>query len=74
MTEVRSHKFSTLKEDLAFLIDRFTSNGLNQIIVIEFPSDTTCSVVRVLVPGVELWATGQKRLGPRAVAYWRSHA
>lgn len=74
MTEILSHKFSTLKEDLAFLIDRFTSNGLNQIIVIEFPSDTTCSVVRVLVPGVELWATGQKRLGPRAVAYWRSHA
>lgn len=75
MTDLPSHKFRTIKEDLAFLIGRFTSNGLNQIIVIEFPSESTaCSVVRVVVPGVEFWATGQKRLGPRAVAYWRKHA
>jgi ribosomal protein S12 methylthiotransferase accessory factor len=75
MAEIPSHKFPTIKEDLGFLIDRFTSNGLNQIIVIEFPSRSkTCSVVRVIVPGVEFWATGQKRLGPRAVAFWKKHA
>lgn len=75
MSDVPSQRFKTIREDLAFLIDRFTSNGLNQIIVIEFPTESTaCSVVRVIVPGIEFWATGQKRLGPRAVAYWRSHA
>jgi YcaO-like protein with predicted kinase domain len=75
MSDVPSHRFPTIKEDLAFLIDRFTSNGFKRIIVVEFPTEgTACSVVRVIVPGVEFWATGQKRLGPRAVAFWRSHA
>jgi YcaO-like protein with predicted kinase domain len=75
MSDVPSYSFSTIKEDLAFLIERFTSNGLNQIIVVEFPTgEAACSVVRVLVPGTEFWSTGQKRLGPRAIAFWRSHA
>jgi YcaO-like protein with predicted kinase domain len=75
MNEVVSHRFGTIQEDFVFLIDRLVSSGLKQIIVIEFPSECAgCSVVRVIVPGTEFWAIGHRRLGPRALAFWRSHA
>ena len=75
MNEVVSHRFGTIQEDFVFLIDRLVSSGLKQIIVIEFPSECArCSVVRVIVPGTEFWAVGHRRLGPRALAFWRSHA
>jgi YcaO-like protein with predicted kinase domain len=75
MNEFISHRFGTIQEDISFLIDRFVAAGLRQIIVIEFPSEcAACSVVRVIVPGTEFWAIGQRRLGPRALAFWRNHA
>ena len=74
MNEVVSHRFGAIQEDITFLIDRLVAKGLKQIIVVEFPSGCAgCSVVRVIVPGTEFWAIGQRRLGPRALAYWRSH-
>jgi ribosomal protein S12 methylthiotransferase accessory factor len=75
MNEVASRRYGTIREDISFLIDRYVASGLKQIIVIEFPSEcAACSVVRVIVPGTEFWAIGHRRLGPRALAFWRSHA
>lgn len=75
ISQLPSYKFPTIKDDLAFLIDRFLANGLNQIIVVDFSSQgAPCAVVRVIVPGIEFWVTGQKRLGSRALAFWRSNA
>ena len=73
-SEVTSHHFQSIREDLDFLIERFAANGLKQILVVDFTPDAeNYSVVRVIVPGIELWATDRGKLGPRAHAYWRAH-
>jgi ribosomal protein S12 methylthiotransferase accessory factor len=74
-TDIPSHPFATIEEDLQFLLDRFAAHGLNQIIVVDFtPNETTYSVVRVIVPGIENWALDHGRLGPRALQFWKKHA
>ena len=73
--DIPSHSFQHIDEDLAFLIERFTSSGLNQIIVIDFtPDESHYSVVRVIVPGIESWALDRSRLGQRAVNFWKQNA
>jgi len=75
LSEVDSHNFETIEQDLEFLLHKFAACGLNQIIVVDFtPNITTHSVVRVIVPGIELWASDHGRLGPRAVEFWKRHA
>lgn len=73
--EIPSHPFTTLEEDLAFLLERFAACGLDRIIVVDFtPHETTYSVVRVIVPGIENWALDHGRLGQRALNFWKQHA
>jgi ribosomal protein S12 methylthiotransferase accessory factor len=75
LSEVSSHSFQHIEEDLAFLIERFTSCGLHQIIVIDFtPDESDYSVVRVIAPGIESWAMDRGRFGQRAVNFWKQHA
>jgi ribosomal protein S12 methylthiotransferase accessory factor len=73
--EIPSYPFTTLEEDLEFLLQRFTACGLDQIIVVDFtPDKTGYSVVRVIVPGIENWALDHGRLGDRALNFWKQHA
>jgi ribosomal protein S12 methylthiotransferase accessory factor len=75
LSDVPSFSFQHIDEDLAFLIERFTSCGLNQIIVVDFtPDQSNYSVVRVVVPGIESWAMDRGRFGQRAVNFWKQHA
>ncbi len=75
LESIASNEFDSLEGDLAFLMDRFAACGLNRIIVVEFTAaDVPYSVVRVIVPGIELWATDRGRLGRRAVDFWKKHA
>jgi ribosomal protein S12 methylthiotransferase accessory factor YcaO len=56
-------------------MERLQSAGLSEAIVVDFtPGCTTHSVVRVIVPGIELWASDHGRVGPRAVEFWNQHA
>lgn len=72
---IPSHSFDSLEADIEFLLNRFQACGLDRIIVVDLtPEETTYSVVRVIVPGIELWATDHGRLGPRALAFWKKHA
>jgi YcaO-like protein with predicted kinase domain len=74
VSQVPSWKFGSIDEDLGFLMDRFAACGLNRIIVIDFaPEAAAYAVVRVMVPGIELWATDHGSLGPRAVEFWKKH-
>jgi ribosomal protein S12 methylthiotransferase accessory factor len=74
-SDIPSHSFQHIDEDLAFLIERFTSSGLPQIIVVDFtPEQSNYSVVRVIVPGVESWALNRGRFGQRALNFWKQHA
>jgi YcaO-like protein with predicted kinase domain len=75
LAEIPSSTLGSIEQDVGFLLNRFAENGLSQIIVIDFaPPAAPYSVVRVIVPGIEFWATDHGRLGPRAVAFWKEHA
>ncbi|MGD0648149.1 MAG: YcaO-like family protein [Acidobacteriaceae bacterium] len=72
---IESHRFDDLNQDLQWLMERLQSAGLSEAIVVDFtPGCTTHSVVRVIVPGIELWASDHGRVGPRAVEFWNQHA
>ena len=72
---IESHVFPSLEADLQFLMERLKAAGLGEVIVVDFtPGCTSHSVVRVIVPGIELWATDHGRLGQRAVDFWKQHA
>jgi ribosomal protein S12 methylthiotransferase accessory factor len=72
--DIPSNTFDSLETDIRFLLDRFQACGLDRFIVIDFtPEDAPYSVVRVIVPGVELWATDHGRLGQRAIAFWKQN-
>ncbi|HEV2575711.1 MAG TPA: YcaO-like family protein [Acidobacteriaceae bacterium] len=73
--DIASYHFATIEEDLQFLLDRFTAAGLTQVIVVDFtPDQSTYSVVRVIVPGIENWALDHGRFGPRALEFWKKYA
>ena len=72
---IESRSFDDLNQDIRWLLERLETAGLSEAIVVDFTPDcTTHSVVRVIVPGVELWASDHGRVGPRAVEFWKQHA
>jgi ribosomal protein S12 methylthiotransferase accessory factor len=72
--QLASYSFDSIEEDTRFILDRFAACRLEQVIVVDFtPSNTLFSVVRVIVPGIELYAADHGRVGPRAVAFWKKH-
>lgn len=75
LTAIPSKTHASIDEDMMFLLERFIACGLDQIVVVDFtPPAASYSVVRVIVPGIELWATDRGRLGRRAVAFWKENA
>ena len=75
LCEISSRTHNSIEEDMKFLMDRFIACGLDQIIVVDFtPAAAPYSVVRVIVPGIEFWATDHGRLGDRALAFWKANA
>ena len=75
LDDIPSNTFDDLGADIDFLVKRFQACGLQRIIVVDLtPGESAYAVVRVIVPGVELWATDHGRLGPRALAFWKKHA
>jgi ribosomal protein S12 methylthiotransferase accessory factor len=74
LADLPSRSFATIEEDLEYLVSRLDAVGLSEIIVVDFTPDiTTHSVVRVLIPGIELWASDHGRLGRRAAQFWKQH-
>lgn len=72
---IPSHAFDDLQMDLEFLLERLQAAGLDEAIVVDLTPDCAShAVVRVIVPGLELWATDHGRLGPRALEFWKQHA
>jgi ribosomal protein S12 methylthiotransferase accessory factor len=71
---IASQTFEDMHQDLQWLLHRLEAAGLTQAVVVDFtPDDTTHSVVRVIVPGIEHWASNHGRIGERATQFWRSH-
>lgn len=72
---IESHHFDDLEQDFQWVLNRLETAGLSEAIVVDFtPECATHSVVRVIIPGIELWASDHGRVGPRALEFWRRHA
>ena len=75
LTAIPSRRHASIDEDMKVILERFVACGLDLIVVVDFtPHISSYSVVRVIVPGIELWATDHGRLGRRALAFWKENA
>lgn len=66
----RHRRPATIQETIGHIADRLTATGIEQIVVVPFPhyQALPVSVVRVIVPGLEVDISGQYiQLGLRAV-------
>ncbi|TBA54204.1 YcaO-like family protein [Rhizobium ruizarguesonis] len=67
--QARHCRPATIQESIGHIADRLTATGIEQIVVVPFPHRALpISVVRVIVPGLEVDISGQYiQLGMRAV-------
>ncbi|TAZ26492.1 YcaO-like family protein [Rhizobium ruizarguesonis] len=67
--QARHRRPATIQESVGHIADRLTATGIEQIVVVPFPHRALpISVVRVIVPGLEVDISGQYiQLGMRAV-------
>ncbi|TAY30958.1 hypothetical protein ELH88_27605 (plasmid) [Rhizobium ruizarguesonis] len=67
--QARHRRPATIQESIGHIADRLTATGIEQIVVVPFPHRALpISVVRVIVPGLEVDISGQYiQLGIRAV-------
>jgi ribosomal protein S12 methylthiotransferase accessory factor len=67
--QARHRRPATIQESIGHIADRLTATGIEQIVVVPFPHRALpISVVRVIVPGLEVDISGQYiQLGMRAV-------
>jgi ribosomal protein S12 methylthiotransferase accessory factor len=64
-----------IQSDLDHILARLAACNMKQVIVVDLsPPDAPYSVVRVIVPGIEYWASDHGRIGMRATEFWRKYA
>lgn len=67
--DTRNHDIA---DDIRLLLDRLAGAGIRQVVVVDFsPVDSGVFVVRVLIPGLEMWIADHGRVGERAAGLWR---
>jgi ribosomal protein S12 methylthiotransferase accessory factor len=73
-SQVHTHEYSTIDEDLQFLLYKLSEAGLHQIVVVDLTNEhIQIPVVRVIVPYAENWPIfhlhlGRAHLGPRILS------
>jgi ribosomal protein S12 methylthiotransferase accessory factor len=68
---ISSNPSDDVVEDLRFMLDRVSAGGLDRVIAVDLsPPGMPVSVARVLVPGLESWASDRSKLGHRATSAW----
>lgn len=74
LAELPSLVNDDIESDLNHIVSRLAACGMNEVIVVDFtPPGAPFAVVRVIVPGIEFWATDRGRIGPRAQRFWREN-
>jgi ribosomal protein S12 methylthiotransferase accessory factor len=69
-----SAAYDDVQEDLDHILSKLKLRGINQVIVVDLTTyGAPCSVVRVIVPGLETWSVNHVKLGRRAEDFWRTH-
>ncbi len=71
--EIASAKNDSAAEDVALILSRLSTNGMETAIVVDLSEPGPFRVIRVLVPGLEFWSVDRGRLGERALEFWRRH-
>jgi ribosomal protein S12 methylthiotransferase accessory factor YcaO len=61
-------------DDIHLLLSNLARAGLQQVLVIPFAAPAGLAVVRVIVPGLEFWSVHRRRIGQRALEFWKRHA
>ncbi|MEV4443791.1 YcaO-like family protein, partial [Streptomyces sp. NPDC049577] len=73
MTEIPTRPGDDVRADIDLTLDRLRAAGLPRVIVVDLsPPRIPVSVVRVMVPGLESWATDYCRIGARGAAAWQA--
>jgi ribosomal protein S12 methylthiotransferase accessory factor len=71
--EIEEYRNPDILTDIDLLLARLTRAGIRQVAVVDFsPPDAGISVIRTLVPGLEMWIADRGRVGKRAAAAWNS--
>jgi ribosomal protein S12 methylthiotransferase accessory factor len=69
--EIEEHRQPDILADIELLLSRLKRAGIRQAAVVGFsPPDSVVSVVRMVVPGLEMWIADRGRVGERAAAAW----
>jgi ribosomal protein S12 methylthiotransferase accessory factor len=71
--QIEQHRHADVLEDIRLLLARLRRAGIRQAVVVDFsPAGSGLHVVRVVVPGLEMWIADHGLLGDRATAAWRA--
>jgi ribosomal protein S12 methylthiotransferase accessory factor len=72
-SEIQEHRHADILDDIRLMLSKLQSAGIRQAVAVDLsPADTGVFVVRVIVPGMEMWIADHGRLGNRAAALWRT--
>ncbi|XRH75243.1 MAG: YcaO-related McrA-glycine thioamidation protein [Candidatus Methanosuratincola verstraetei] len=70
LEELRSFSGKDFLEDIRYTLDRLVSAGLREVIVVDLTrGETGIPAVRVIVPGLEVYALDKERAGRRLSTY-----
>ena len=72
---IEQHCAADILADIELLLSRIRRAGITQVVVVDFsPPDSGIHVVRILIPGMEMWIADRGRIGNRATQHWRKTA
>lgn len=60
-----------IADDIRLILSRLQEHGIERAIVVDFTEPGGFAVVRVIVPGFELWSVDHEKIGARAIEFWR---
>ncbi|MFI9237379.1 YcaO-like family protein [Streptomyces sp. NPDC053079] len=73
MSEIATHPGDDVRADIDLMLERLRAAGIPRVVVVDLsPPQIPVSVVRVMVPGLESWATDYCRIGARGAAAWQA--
>ena len=70
--EAADHRNDDILDDIFLMLDRLRAAGIGQAVVVDLSPGAEASVVRTIVPGLEMWMVDRGRVGARAASHWRN--
>ena len=71
--DVPEQRNADILDDIRLLLARLRRAGIRQAVMVDLsPPDSSAVVLRMMVPGLEMWIVDRGRLGERAASHWRA--